>query len=138
VSLFTRNTQREVHGFVLKLVNNNCPELKALIEGPRQDSRAPLTVVVLVVPLENGRPRVEQAFFAVTKEFSCNGVGLVLDHPRALEEAILGFRWQGGLVYLRASARHLNPMGGGFHQLGLQLDEVVSPADYPELESLNF
>ncbi len=138
MSLFTRDRKREVRGFVLKLVNNNCPELKALIEGPRQDSRVPLTVVVLVVPIERAKPRVGQAFFAVTKEFSCTGVGLVLDHPRAIENAILGFRWPGGMIYLRATARHLNPMGGGFYQLGLQLDEVVLTSDYPELESLSF
>jgi len=138
VSLFTRDTKRGVRSFVLKLVNNNCPELKALIEGPRQDTRVPLTVVVLVVPVENGKPRVEQSFFAVSKEFSCTGVGLVLDHPRALEQTILGFRWQGGMVYLLANARHLSPMGGGFYQLGFELQEVVSPGDYPELESLGF
>lgn len=138
MSLFTRDTKREVRGFVLKLVNNNCPELKALIEGPRQDSRVPLTVVVLVIPLEDGQPRVGQAFFAVSKEFSATGVGLVLDHPRAIEHAILGFRWPGGMIYLRATARHLDPMGGGFFQLGMRLDKVVLPADYPELESLGF
>lgn len=138
MAIFARNKLMEVQGFVLRMVNNNCPELKNLLEGPRTDSRVNLTVVVLVVPLERGRPQVRQAFFALTKEFSGTGVGLVVDGPTAIEEAILGFRWESEMIFLRATSRHLNPMGGGFYQLGMQFEEVVPVADYPELRPLRF
>ena len=136
--IFARNKLMEVQGFVLRMVNNNCPELKALIEGPRADTRANLTVVVLVVPVERGRPQVRRAFFAVTKEFSGTGVGLVVDGPTPVEDAILGFRWEGDMIFVRAEGKHLNPMGGGFYQLGMQMTEVLPKSDYAELTSLSF
>ena len=39
------------------------------------------------------------------------------------------------MTFLRAQAKHLDPMGGGFYQLGFQLIEIILPGDYPELEA---
>lgn len=138
MSLFRPNKKLGVQSFVLKVVNNNCPELKALIEGPRLDRRVHLTVVVIVVPVEKGELVAGQAFTAVTKEFSALGLSLVLDQPLGLHEVILGFRWEGEMIFVRATAKHLNPMGGGFYQLGLKLTEMVPTGDYPELQSVSF
>jgi hypothetical protein len=136
MSFFGKSHKNEVQTFVLKVVNNNCPELKALIEGPRLDRRVNLTVVVKVIPVKDGELRPDEAFAAVTKEFSATGVALVLDGPRPLDEAILGFRWDHEMVYVRAKAKHLNPMGGGFYQLGFQITELAHVGDYPALEML--
>ena len=110
-----------------KLVNNSCPELQALKAGPRLEGRVPLVVATLVVPLENRRPAIGRVFAAVTKEFSNNGVALALSQPRGLDEVALGFRWEGEMVWLRAAAKHLSPMGAGFFQLGFRAMEVSSP-----------
>jgi len=136
--LFTKNREIAVQSFILKLVNNNCPELLALIEGPRIDSRVNLTVVVAVVPVEKKEPQIDQTFTAVTKEFSNNGVALVLSEPLGLDHAILGFRFEGQMVFVRAQAKHLNPMGGGFYQMGFRLLEMVSVADYPQLKAVSY
>lgn len=136
--LFAQNKKLGVQSFVLKIVNNGCPELRALIEGPRLDRRVNLTMVVLMLPLEKKRPQVAQAFTAVTKEFSATGVGVVLDGPKALDKVILGFRWETEMVFVWAEAMHLSPMGGGFYQLGFRLIEIVHAGDYPELRSLSF
>ena len=138
MSLFTRNRELPVQSFVLKLVNNNCPELEAMIEGPRLDRRVNLTVVVLIIPVEGGRPRLGESFTAVTKEFSNKGLAVVLDRPIGLDEVIVGFRWEGEMTFVRGKARHLNPLGGGFHQLGFKLNDIVQVCDYPELESVYF
>ncbi len=136
MSLFLKKKDLRVQSLILKLVNNNCPELKALLEGPRVDSRVNLVLVALVVPIEDKRLQVHRAFAAVTKEFSGSGVGIVLDQPPGFDEAVLGFRFDGEMVYMRGRARHFHPLGGGFHQLGLQLVEVVSPSDYPQLRTM--
>jgi hypothetical protein len=138
VPIFSRRKEQAVQGFVLKVVNNNCPELRALIEGPRLDRRVNLTLVVLVVPVEGKRTRVERAFTAVTKEFSSTGTAIVLDGPKHIDEAFLGFRWEGELIFLRAKAKHLSPMGGGFFQLGFRMQEMIYPGDHPELSELVF
>jgi hypothetical protein len=136
--LFAKKKELGVQSLVLKMVNNNCPELKALMEGPRNDSRVNLVVVVMVIPLKKGRLFVESAFTAVTKEFSNTGVAVVLDRPRALEQVILGFRFEGEMRFVRAEARHLDPMGGGFSQLGFQMLDVVTVHDHPQLKSMSF
>jgi hypothetical protein len=137
VSLFSRNKKIGVQSFILNLVNNNCPELEALAEGPRLEGRVNLVVAVLVIPVEGGEPLAERAFTAVTKEFSSTGVALVLDEPKGLDEVILGFRWEREISFVRAVAKHLNPMGGGFFQLGLRMTEMVPAGDFPRLELMS-
>ncbi len=135
---FTKKKDFSVQSFILKLVNNNCPELTAMLEGPRIESRVNMVVVVMIVPMEKGRPQVGRTFMAVTKEFSTSGVAVVLNGPQPLDQVILGFRYEGAMTFMRAEAKHLNPMGGGFYQLGFQMLETVNVGDWPELKSLGF
>jgi len=138
VLLFQRKKELEVQGFILKVVNNNCPELKALIEGPRLDRRVNLTVVVLVVPMEKKDLAMGRAFTTVTKEFSTTGLSLVLDETKPLDEVVLGFRWEGEMVFVQATAKHLSPIGGGFYQLGFKMNRMVHVDEYRELASMSF
>jgi len=138
MALFSRKKTLGVQSLVIKIVNNNCPELKALIEGPRSDSRVNLVMVAIVIPLEKDKLLIQKAFTAITKEFSTTGVALVLDGPLPLDHVILGFRFEGEMNFVHAQAKHLSPMGGGFFQLGFQLLELASPSDYPQLESMSF
>jgi hypothetical protein len=135
--LFKENKRVRVQRVVLKLVNNHCPEMKASMEGPRLDNRVNLVVVVMVIPMEDDKLQLHQAFTALTKEFSNSGLAVVLDRPQAFEQVVLGFQFEGEMTFVRSKARHLNPMGGGFYQLGFQLLEVLSVGDYPELDSLS-
>ncbi|MDY0168141.1 MAG: hypothetical protein RBS80_16455 [Thermoguttaceae bacterium] len=137
MGLFTKSHEREVQSFLLKVVNNNCQELRALMDGPRAESRVPLVGVVLVVPLVKNEPAMGQAFTAMTKELSTTGMALVLTEPRGLDEVMVGVRWEGEMTYLRAKTRHLNPLGGGFFQLGLQVTSLVHPGDFPQLDSVS-
>ena len=134
--LFAKRKDREVQTFMTKLVNNNCAELQALAEGPRLEGRVRLSVVVLVVPMVDGKPDVEATFAAVTKEFSSSGVSLLVEEPRSVDEVILAFRSEDAMKFLRGKAKHLNPMGAGYYQLGVQLSEMVRVGDFPELESV--
>jgi len=136
--LFRENKESRVKNFVLKLVNNNCPEMRAMFDGPRRDSRVNLTIVVMVIPLEGEDLRIGEAFTAVTKEFSASGTAIVLDRQIGLDEVVLAFRFDGEKMFVRAKARHLSPIGGGFHQLGFEMIEVVSPGDYPKLLAVDF
>jgi len=138
VPLFCGRKDYGVQSFVLKLVNNHCSDVDALRDGPRLEGRVNLTLVVLVVPIERGKPRPEKTFTALTKEFATSGISLVLVEPKAPDEVLLGFYWEGGLKYVRGKAKHLSPMGGGFYQLGVQLSQMVHVSDWPGLEKLSF
>jgi hypothetical protein len=136
--LFQRKDKSQaVQSLLLKIVNNNCSRLDELREGPRLEQRVRLSVVVLIVPLVEKQPDMAKAFAAVTKEFSTNGLAAVLQEPKGLDEVFVGFRCENELVWARAVAKHLSPMGGGFFQLGFRLAEVVHVSDYPELQALS-
>jgi hypothetical protein len=138
MSIFCRDKTRSIQGFLIKFLNNNCPDLKALVEGPRADSRVNLTVVVGVVPLEKGKIQPDRAFTAVTREFSSAGVGIVVPGAEKYEQAIICFRYEGEFYYALASAKHQTFLGGGFYQLGFQMKEMVKPNEYPHLADLSF
>lgn len=138
--LFSSNKRiREIQNVLLRLANNHCSEFQAVHEGPRLAGRVQAVFVSLVTPVRNGRPCVENTFAAITKELSSSGLSLVLGEPRALDEVILGFRWDAtDMKFVRAKARHVAPLGAGFYQLGLKCLEVVPTGDFPELATLRF
>jgi hypothetical protein len=138
MSLFTKKKEPAVQSLVLKIVNNNCPELRAMIEGPRNDSRVNLLLVVMVIPLEKNHLAINKVFMAVTKEFSTTGVAVVVDTPRAIDKAVLGFRFEGEMHFVLAEAKHHSPLGGGFFQLGFKMSKIVLCDDYPELRKMSF
>ncbi len=136
--LFARKKESAVQAFVVSLLNQNCPALLERMDGPRLEGRVNLTRVLMVVPVEEDKPVIRRAFTAVSKEFSSSGVAVVVDHPYGADEALLGFRWRGGIAWIRAKAKHLQPMGGGFFQLGFRMTERLQLGDHPELAKLVF
>ena len=136
--LFARKKESAVQAFVVSLLNQNCHALQDRLEGPRLEGRVNLTMVVMVIPVEAEKPLLRRAFTALSKEFSSSGVAVVVDHPYGADEAFLGFHWQEGITWVRAKAKHLHPMGGGFFQLGFRMTERLHSADYPELAKVVF
>ena len=134
--LFSRKKDAAVQSFVISFLNENCRVLRDQLEGPRLEGRVNLTLVLTVVPMEQGKPQLKRAFYTTTKEFSSTGVARVLDKPRGLDEALIGFPRSGTTVWLRAKARHLNPPGGGFYQLGMRLTERLENGDCQESANL--
>ena len=136
MSLFTGNKDRAVQSEILKLVNNNCPSLQAMTEGPRLEQRVNLTIPAMVVPLQGGELAPLDAETLVTKEFSSNGVSVVVDHPHMPKEAVFIFKIGCKASFILAEMKHLDPMGAGFYQCGFQLIKVLVNADWPTLQEL--
>ncbi len=138
MSLFAPRKESAVQAFVVSLLNESCHAVQGQEDGPRVERRVNLTKVVMVVPVEAKKLLVNQAFTAITKEFSSTGVAMVVDHVYGPDEAVLGFRSRGGITWVRAKAKHVHPMGGGFFQIGFRMTERLVSADYPELAKLVF
>jgi hypothetical protein len=136
---FSRNKKQAASNFILKLINNNCTDVLQLQDGPRSESRVNLSVVVLVIPVVS-KKKVDptKAFHAVTKDFSSSSVSVTVDSPRPIGDAIIAFRYEGEMHYAYAKARHTTPIGGGFYQIGFQLNEMIQPLDYEGLSHLSF
>jgi c-di-GMP-binding flagellar brake protein YcgR len=121
---------------VLELINKTCPGLSPK-ECRRVHNRTQRVVVGVIIPIENRELQADQVVRAVTKDFSSGGVAMVLNQPLGPEQFIVGFRLNGSMTFFRAEKRHQEAIEGGFHQVGFQLFEVVSPKDYPGLESFS-
>ena len=135
---FSDGKTSAVRNRVFQLINETCSGMLTKTEGRRVDSRITRVVVGMIIPIENRQLQVDKAFTAVSRDFSSGGVAMLLNQqPRGPEQAILGFRLSGAMTFFRAETRHIEPIEGGFYQIGFQLFEVVSPRDYPGLESLS-
>jgi hypothetical protein len=132
----SRHKERDVQKLLVQVLNNNCSDVSAMIEGPRVEGRVNLTLAVQVMPLAGGKPVVEQAFAAVTKEFSSTGLSLVVDHPLGHEDWLVGLSWEGRMSYIHGQFRHQDPLGAGFWIVGLQLLEVFPEDRFPDLKRL--
>ncbi len=135
--IFSKKRIQGVQSFILQLVNHNCPEVEAMRDGPRLEGRMNLVIPVLIIPVESGKIHTERSFTALSKEFSTSGLAVALDGPMGLDEVIIGFRWEQAMIFVRATARHLNPIGGGFFQLGFELIEMLHIGDHAELRSMS-
>jgi hypothetical protein len=62
LSIFSKNKDFKVRGLVLKLLNTHCPALRAEINEARFNSRVNLAVVVVVIPLKDGKLQLSDAF----------------------------------------------------------------------------
>jgi len=138
MAFFVQKRIPEIQSFMLKFVNNHTNAFESVALYKRRETRARLTVVVLVVPFENGKAQIHEAFTAISKEFSTSGMSLILPEPRGFDQLAIGLKFLGGVKFLLARAVHLTPMGGGFYQLGLQFMEMLHPADLPELQNVTF
>jgi len=137
VPLFSRDKTRAVQNFILSIVNSECPELQSMPEGPRSESRVSRLLVALVIPIEKKEILTDKSFTALTIEFSSSGFSLAMDRPRGLDQVVVGFRWEGQMNFIRAEAKHVNPMGGGFYRIGFKFVEMMYQGDYPILESMH-
>jgi hypothetical protein len=138
VPLFSRRRDLEIQSFMGKLLNNNCAALESLNEGPRDERRVRLTVVVLLVPVKNGKPIVERMFPVLTKEFSTRGVAVVTNEPRGFDQVVLGLRWENCMKWIAAKGKYVHPMGAGFYQIGFLMNRMIPTGDHPELDTITF
>ena len=136
--LFSKNKtkQIEVQRLLTKIINSHSRSLDALREGPRGELRVDLAMVVIVVPSVEGRPDRDQAFATVTREVSSVGMSLVLSERLEGRELFLVLDVQGDMKYVRAEIRHQGPLGAGLFNAGVQLTELLTVGDYPELRPL--
>ena len=136
MGLFTAPDYRAVQAEILHLVNNNCPSVKAMVEGPRVEQRVNLTIPVKIVPILDGQLTPLDTLTVVTKEFSSGGVSVVVDHPHIPKEAVVVFKSGSKTSFIQAQLKHIDPMGIGFYQCGFQLLKVLPQCDWPTLQEV--
>lgn len=106
------------------------------VDGPRRDGRANLATAVLVVPQVDGALLVEQSFAAVTKDFSAEGMSLILAQPLSADTLVIGVRHGELMTFLQGDVIYKAPIGAQFFQAGLRVERILDLAEHPELNRL--
>jgi hypothetical protein len=134
VFVFNHSKKRkEAQRFLARIINNQCSLLDKMRDGPRDEPRVNLALVLLVVPIRGRRLDTERAFAAVTREVSTSGLSLATHVSCDADEVVLGIRYDGETRFLRAQVRHEEPLAVGLYQVGVLVAGALRGDDYPEL-----
>ncbi len=126
-----RRKRQELWVQIRRIVDTNTPNWRESDDSPRGENRYNRTVPLVVVPLDNDEPCMDNALFAVTKDLSDNGASVLVGREHDLGRVLCGF-WVDGPLFLLGEVRRTSPFGGGFWQVGVELFEVVH-VDEPAL-----
>jgi hypothetical protein len=131
----TQKRLNEVRCFVRRLVDLTSPNLPPLEGESRLDDRSNRVVPAVVSPWEHGRPIVNEVTYGLTKDLSDRGLSVVLHQPFRSPQAVVGL-WLEGPQFALGDVRQNVPLGGGFWQLGVELVDLLDPAEWPDVQSL--
>lgn len=130
-SFDNRKQTLEVQRRVRRLADLTTPNLDQQGSQERAEDRCNRTIPVLLCPWEDNRPALDACMYALTKDISTRGVGLVMNQPFRAVEVVVGFwlddeRMQQPWFFLGTTQR-LQKIGGGYWAMGIEFDEFVGP-----------
>lgn len=132
-----RKRRFEVQKFISRLIDQTTPNYGHNEECARKESRINRAIPVLVVPLIDKEPDIDQTNFAVTRDISSQGASVISQHPVEVDVVVLGFWQEGRCELVRAEVRHRQPIDGGFWQIGMELTQIIPRADSLKLLELS-
>ena len=134
-SFDTRKRLNQVRTFVRHVVDVTSPNLPPLEGESRSENRSNRVLPALLAPWEDGGPSVDEISYALTEDLCDRGLSLVLHQPFKAVQVVVGL-WLESPRFALGDVRQNVPLGGGFWQLGVELVDLLDPAEYPDLQSL--
>ena len=119
-----RRKQQDVWKCVRRLVDASAPNLMHAAEQTRSDNRQNRCLPAMLVPFVDEEPQIHEHFFALTRDFSDEGVSLLATHEVMTPHVICVF-WDDGPIFILGEVRQVRPFGAGFWQVGVHLEAVV-------------
>ena len=120
----------QVQSRIRRIVDLTVPNSPLEVERDRAEDRSSRVIPALLCPWKHDAPVVARHTFVLTKDFSSEGVGLVLKEPFHDRDVLLGFWLGAGIMdepwFFMGRAQHLRQFGGGFWTLGLHLTEFAA------------
>lgn len=136
--MFSFDTQKrlgEVRNLVRQLVDVTSPNAPPLEGESRSEDRSNRALPALLTPWEDGCPVTDESTYALTKDFSDRGLALMLPQPFKCDQVVVGL-WLGSPRFALGEVRQNVPLGGGFWQLGVELTDLLDPAESPQIQPL--
>jgi hypothetical protein len=118
----------EVWRSIRRLIDKYAPNQTVM--GGRKLPRCSRCVPALLASWENNT--TGEPCWGITKDFSDNGLSLVLTKPFEQEKIVCGL-WTGNPVFLSGIVRQVQPFGGGFWLAGVEFTELLANNQVPKL-----
>jgi len=129
----TRTKEFEAQKFLAQVANQWSMDRARRLEERRTEQRAPGNVGVWVIPMDEAAPEISQAFVALTKDLSSNGLSVICNRSVDTPEYLVGFSGEPEARFLRAKLLSRKDLGLGWLQLCMQVIEMVDKETYPQL-----
>ena len=138
-SLFEKKSVVDLTPFIRRLCDLTTPN-RPVPDCQRYDLRSNRTLPVLLCPWRKNRPQNEEIEFAITKDISDRGIGLIRRDSLAKGEYVIAF-WLNEEMpepwFFRVTVLLNQNIGGGFWLVGSQLEELLNEQHKRALESLH-
>lgn len=131
-----RKKKQEVWKCLRRVLDRNSAEQLMLGKEDRQEKRIPVSLPVLLQTGLAEQDTWSKPIFAVTKDISDDGVA-VIAHQSIEPSQVICVIWQDGPIFLSGEIRQCQQLGGGFWKIGMELSEIVSSLDFPQLRTLS-
>jgi len=131
--LKTQKKKLQAQKFLARMANQwSMDRVRKLVER-RGEQRATLNVGVWVIPMDEVGPNILQAFVALTRDLSSNGLSVITDRTVDAPEFLVGFSGEPEASFLRAKVLCRKGLGLGWLQLGIEVTGMVGKEEYPQL-----
>ncbi len=131
-----RKKKQEVWKCLRRILDRNSAEQLLLGKDDRKEKRIPFSLPVLLQTGLADQQPWSKPIFAVTKDISDDGVA-VIAHQSIEQSQVICVIWEDGPIFLSGEIRQCEQLGGGFWKIGMELSEIVSSLDFPQLRTLS-
>ena len=125
----------ELQNYLERLADVTEPQPANIVEL-RIEERHSRTLPTLVTPWGENGPAIDQAMFVVTKNLSATGVSLISQTTVETDNLLMVLLNQSEFRFLKGLVRYCRPIEGGFMQVGVELERIVDPCEFPKLQQL--
>lgn len=137
VDPFNQRTKKQaVWKCLRRVLDRNSADQLLLGKEDRKEQRIPFSIPVLLQTGVADADAWSKPIFAVTKDMSDDGISIIA-HQSIEPSQVICVIWEDGPVFLSGEMRQCQPLGGGFWKIGMELSEIVSSLDFPQLRALS-
>lgn len=132
----SRDKQLGINRVIRRLLNSSAPNRIPLRGESRWELRSNRTIPVLLVPYDDNELSANEMAYALTKNLSSQGLALVLHQPLRAEQVVVAIWSNAQAHFVSGKVRQSIALGGGFWQIGVEMMDLLLPADHPDLVRL--
>ena len=126
-------TPPNVLQFLSQLANQKTPAKAEGRQERRLEERTDLSIGILIIPLNGGSADISQAFTAVTKDVSSNGIGVIANRSISTPRVLICVLGKSEPVLFRALIQYRKELGLGWVRIGTNVTGMVDGSEYPQL-----